>query len=510
MAFDINKLRQQSIFDSSPITDIGGPMGGGGRANYGPSSGYRGGYTGGYGPVEDSAPTFDAQQNPFSSIFGGDQSGGSTQNTQVPQAPQAPSVRDPYDFSQMLQQQLDAINKVYTPTNVDRDRMRGNLDAVPQRNQPGIGRALVAAGLSLKAQDPIKAAESVLYAPYHREMADWTAKNQPFYQAAQLENQANINERTLAGNVVNSMSQNARIASQERIANEKNETALIRANAYAAKMQGAEVTIDEGSGQVVATYPGRNGQPARVEYLGKVPGSSTAAELANIRGGYNVEASAARAMSAEEIARMRGYETVIIDGKLYVIDPNTKQVYPYTGTGGAPTGGTTTGIPSGNQRPETRQQLEVQRQERMRELANSPDHRKWFTEDPKTGLLTPKPKPPDPSSAWTDASRQRMEQDLRHWEWVQGQINPGFRGTPTQPAQPPPAPPAQQPVNGPASQGLGPSRIPMPSTDGPGQTNVGSGVVVQQDRDPNNHNHQRRVLGDGRIQESWDGGRTWR
>ena len=158
----------------------------------------------------------------------------------VPSSGRAGVAPDP-GLSDSIRRSMDAINQVYTPETTDRDRLRALMDAAPEREAPSFGRALVAGGLSLKAADPIAASESVMMAPHRRNMADWLAKTDPFHKTAQLEQQANVNERTLAGNVVNAETQARRIEMQERNNQARNEAAMIRARA-------AKLTAELGRG----------------------------------------------------------------------------------------------------------------------------------------------------------------------------------------------------------------------------------------------------------------------
>jgi hypothetical protein len=121
-----------------------------------------------------------------------------------------------------LQAIMDALNQGYTPDYTSRDRFNQHLDAAPQRGKPSFARKLVASGMSLKADDPIGTAEKVMYAPYLRDQAEWTSKNAPYAQAAQLENVANTQERTLVGNA-------ATAASAQRRADVQAENARLRA-----------------------------------------------------------------------------------------------------------------------------------------------------------------------------------------------------------------------------------------------------------------------------------------
>jgi len=154
-----------------------------------------------------------------------------------------------------MQRTIDAINRIYRPEYTSRDRYNRLLDAAPEREGPGVMRGLAAFGMGLSAKDPESALnvhERVLYAPHHRNMADFAAKTGPFGNAAQYENTANINERTLAGNVVTAQTQADRLAESARQADQKNEVA--RMIAIARQATAAKWTIKEVGDRMIA-YP---------------------------------------------------------------------------------------------------------------------------------------------------------------------------------------------------------------------------------------------------------------
>ena len=105
----------------------------------------------------------------------------------------------------------------YTPETQDRDRLRSLMDAAPQREPPGWLRGLSAIGVGLGSKDVgegLKNMEAVNFAPHRRDMADWTAKTEPYLKTAELENRGNINERTLAGNMLVAQTNADRIEAQ--------------------------------------------------------------------------------------------------------------------------------------------------------------------------------------------------------------------------------------------------------------------------------------------------------
>ena len=281
--FGIDLLRQQNMFDQ-----YGGDVG--------------------YNPINQdySAPMqMDQGYNPPSPPI----------MNQPVMDPRQPNLSGPsYD------ELMSMVNKAYTPDTTARDRFNNLLNSFPERNEPSFARRLVAGGMGLDAraakQNPLATMEGVMYAPYMRDVSAWKEQAGPDYQALQAENAANVNERNLAANILNAKTQGDRWAAQANYQNERNriaeekvssqhEIGLIRANAYKAKNEGATVKIDPGSGQVVATWP-----TGKVEYLGKVPGSSTAAELADIRGSWAVEAAKTRGEATLGAAKIHAGATL--------------------------------------------------------------------------------------------------------------------------------------------------------------------------------------------------------
>jgi hypothetical protein len=400
---DIQRLRQQYIFQ--PTEDIsGGDMG------YGPSMDY------GEAPPEYGGGYNDTSQNPFdrppTSMPAEASSGQAGMGAPPPVAP--PQVPG----GSSLQETLDAINRVYTPENVDRDRLRKLMDAAPERQAPSFGRALVAGGLSLKAQDPIATAEKVLYAPHYRNMADWTAKVDPYYKTAELENRANINERTLAGNVVTAQTQADRIASQEKIAAEKNRVAEIRARALDFKARGYEIKVlgDE----VVGFSP----DGKRIS-LGSSGGMDEADKI-RLEGKYKVEAAEASGKSAlDRITAAGGQIVVMPDGSLRVINPRT---VPPTNT---PVPGSTPGAPPTKLGGAPKENILDKRRRENDTLQTiyqtDPGNRKYITK--KTdGTYTFKNRPVvTPESGWgwwhTD---QVTEADVKAYDDLRKEVDPSY------------------------------------------------------------------------------------
>ena len=245
MAYGIRDIRKNSIFDQygQGMDDM--------SMDYGSDS---------YGirplpppePYEVTPPKELFGREPVPSMYGP----GETIAPQASSGQAGMGAPRTYDYRDTL----GLIDKTFTPDFTDRDRLRKLMDAAPEREAPSFARALVAGALSQKAADPVATSEAVMYAPHRRNMADWTAKADPFYKTAELENRQNINERTLTSNVINADTQARRIEENARQADQKQEVArtraeadMIRARAIEYKNRGATVT--KAGSRLIATFP---------------------------------------------------------------------------------------------------------------------------------------------------------------------------------------------------------------------------------------------------------------
>ena len=242
----------------------------------------------------------------------------------------APSPSKGQTFQDYIQQ----MNEGYTPDYTSRDRLNKLLDAPPERSAPGWARALTAAALSVKAQDPIKTAEQVMYAPYMRDVEEWKTRADPYLKSAELENRQNINERTLVSNAATAYS----AAERNRVAEEnnqmKNSIAVVRNNIQQAKNSGLKI---EKAGD---RFIGINPQTGQRYDLG-ASGGMTREEEINALGEWRVEA--ARQAGADAMGRTiaAGAENVTApDGSIVRTNPRDPSAP-------APPRGSTR-VPSGN------------------------------------------------------------------------------------------------------------------------------------------------------------------
>jgi len=382
--------------------------------------------------------------------------------SQSVQGPPAPTM-DPG-----LKSIIDQMNAGYTPDYTSRDRLNRLLDAPPERNKPSWARKLVAGGLSLKSEDPIATAEKAMYAPYLRDQAEWTGKTAPFAQAAQLENTANIQERTLVGNAATAHAAQVRADTQQRIADAKNETAQkraendnIRARAYAAKNNG--YTIHKAGDR----YIGINPQGQRID-VGPSGGLDRETEL-DIMGEWGVKRAEAQGAAAVDTARAgaqaTGRDLIVVNGVTHRYNPDTMEYEPVRGLPqGTPTRPGTP--PRGGNEP-----LDVLRERNNKFLSIADQYpqiaEKWFTPPASPGDNWRLKPPPEPSF-WSD-----KKDEIAEYAKVRQLL--GIDPTPTEQVAPPqqggsiPAPPG-------TNSGLGPQNVPVPKPAPVGGTNP---------RDPN-------------------------
>ena len=455
MAYDIGRLRQQNL------------MGGYDQLTPGAGGNYM---------EENSNPTSPYTPGPGLESIGAQQDRdtilGPTGEPLNQGGIQAPTI-DPVGATPTrsngptLKETIDAINAGYSPDYTSRDRLNALLNEAPTRQAPGWGRALVAAGMSIKAQDPIATAEKVMYAPYMRDVEEWKTRADPYYKAAELENRQNINERTLVSNAATAYS----AAERNRIAQENNESknqiGLIRANAYRAKQMGAEVKIEQG--MVVAVYPDR------IEHLGRVPGTSTDAELADIRGKYQVQAAREAAKGAGERSNAAGSEFYTTPSDEIVVgNPRTGQV--------PPKGSTRTGT---DRPPSATNTLETRRQEQDRmDDAYTGDRttaQKYMTGNSRQGY-TWKARPEVGSGkTFGYFGTGVTEADVKAYDDFRSSVDPNYK---------------------PPTKGLGPStRVLNP--DGTEST------VPKKDGESPNVRYQVSKTDKNRIRRTRDGGKTW-
>ena len=253
-------------------------------------------------------------------------------NIQMSPAPPQQSSAPSSDFLSML----DALQKARPFETRASDRFNNLLDNAPERQEPNFMSRLAGAGAYLGNKSRgipggYEAQEKAMYAPYYREMMDWTAKTQPFQQAATVENTGNVNERNLMGNFLTAASNRAETAQRADAAREREDTIRARdannlkiqqeRNAILkAKEEGVEF---ETRGEfIIATYPNgkvvntgvrtTNFSPFELENLRQkgrmaLQGLENAGSAANasIRAGAGTGAGAGKAVDPKDVNIIR-------------------------------------------------------------------------------------------------------------------------------------------------------------------------------------------------------------
>jgi hypothetical protein len=449
MATNFARLRQQNLFPEIPDINAGIM----GEINL-PDVDFGG------NPYDMGQVNLPSPNEPY---FGG--------NYEVQNDPRSyvnPTIAGPNSVGAGTAQNLmDVINQIYTPETTSRDRFNRLLDAAPEREGPGLMRGLAAFGMGMGAKDPLdtlKVHEQVMYAPHHRNMADWTAKTQPFGQAAQFENTANINERTLAGNVATNITnqqrydqQNAINEEKNRISQERAESDRIRAQAYDFKQRNPNWIIKTDGPRVMAYNPADPSQ--RPIDLG-ASGNMTEADKINLQNYGRIEAARQMGVNAAATAGINQSERwQDAQGNVYNLDPSqvgdarTMGLRPVTP--GAPQ------FPSGTIRPVPNPSSaavnpRVARNDKFRQFADErPDlAAKWLVPPiSATGDWGIKP-PPGPSGGFMGWGRSIDPNAINEYNQVRQAL-----GLPPIPAST--APVQQQgPPQAVAKPGIGPSVAP--------------------------------------------------
>jgi len=407
MAYNIRNLRQQSIFDDYPSMNI---MDGTSLYEQQPDN------DPGFTRTEPSSydpPYNDPGIQPFDpSKFG--------PNIPIQQPPPRVSQNNsPYD----IQQTVDAINKVYTPETRAGNRFNTLLDNAPVREEPSLMRRFAAAGVGLGNRTRgipggLGEQEKVLYAPYIRDMMEWTAKTTPFSQAAQQENTANVNERTLAGNVVQSITAANRQADQSRIADERNQTAqekirsaeriaILRNNVDRMKQGGWK--FETKGPEVIATRTNPDTGQAEVVPTGVKTGELSQFELENLKGEWNVKAREASGAASTKAATIRATITMEDEaGNLFTFDPTTRDLKPKSGSDAEPQGHLRqVARPGGGAaKPPTATDDAKRRQNAIQSVYdNNPEYRQWID------INTFQIKPPPSGGVMGTSAKQKRDYD---------------------------------------------------------------------------------------------------
>lgn len=241
---DINNLRQQNLFANYGMGNVGF------QNPYAPPEPQLNPFAQQPGQQPENANPFSALRNPFgvSNV-----SNVSTQPT-TPKKPSSTDLR-----SNDIEDLVGLTNRLYTPETRATERFNKLLDEAPELNNPSLARSIFGGminfGANAKGKDIMDNSDRVNYAPYAREQAIWDKRAGPYQQAAQLENTANINERTLAGNMATQLNTMQRNRQTEENNAERNRIAEIRATAYAFKARNPNWIIKEQGERTIAYNP---------------------------------------------------------------------------------------------------------------------------------------------------------------------------------------------------------------------------------------------------------------
>lgn len=308
---------------------------------------------------------------------------------------------EPSPTSMTFDEMMAEVDRRYKPRTQAQEGFSQLLGAYPQRNKPGLARKLTAVGAGIGAgrrrQDPFETQERVLYAPYMRDVEDWKHKVQPSYQAAQLENIANANERQLAGNILTNQRQQAATESRERIAAETNRIREIRAEAYdiAQRAKAAGWKIITTGPRIIAV----NTDGERRD-LG--PNDLSERQRIILEGEWDEIAAEARGRAALDVAERREHPDLIIGGKLHIWD-TARQTYVEKMPGPEGAKVTEVGKPPS---PHPRDETEAEKQRVTDRYNKHPEDRKWFMIGPNKDLIM-KPR---------DHKDVKSDEDRRHWD----------------------------------------------------------------------------------------------
>ena len=378
---------------------------------------------------------------------------------QEPQNPDLPEYRSWENALPSQQQEpqpeqedwLTRVNRLYKPETFASDRFNKFIDQYPQRQEPNWKGKLAGslAGLgNIRMRQPggIEAAEKAMYAPYYRDMADWKEKSQPYYQAANLERQSNIQERQLIGQGVAAETARAKLESQEKIAADKARISEIRARAYDFKQRG--YTIKVLGDEVVGISP-----DGRRISLGN-SGGLDEAEKIRLEGSWDVKAAEARGKAALEAGEQRAWEYYQQDGKTYRMNKATGEKEEVPDLPGGPL--TKPGTPGRG----TSENYVKERNYKLQQLADQHPEYLEFLEAPKSANDSWKIAAP-PTRGWeresTFNTRMQKYNEMRK---ILGLSPVGGAAPKKEESKTTTPPPTAKPES---TQGIGPTRIPAKS-----------------------------------------------
>ena len=462
MAYNVGQLRKQNLLDQYGV---------GSSTRYG-SQAQQGGMFDDQlpGPYQDDqfsrgVPTFGGPTQPDQGVI---------QRERIEPVGQ-PDTDDDYEDPN---DQVLRLMQQYTPETTDRDRLRALMDSVPQREEPGLLRRLSAFGMGLGQKDPLAVHEGVMYAPYHRDMADWTAKAEPYYKTAQLENQANTQERTLTGNLLTADAAGKRVAQQEKAANQRYEVAIDRNRIARYKAEhGPDWIVDARNGPTVMMYNKVTGEPKdtgiSTRYMSEADKIEAETQgridVARERGAQDRQTAETRGEQTRETNRERPpqpYTNTDPQGNKSTLIWDTEKG-TWVSAPGIPEGSSLTRIGTPSNAPKkTAKDVELEEQQKYRGIYNRyPQYqsKKFFKQTPD-GTLIPQKRP---TYGWvpTDAD----DADMAEWDKFNALITPDYV-PPSSGNAPKSAAPAQ--TKPPEQYNFGPQQFAPPNSGGGNRFNA--------------------------------------
>lgn len=250
------------------------------------------------------------------------------------------------------------LNQLYQPETEASKRFTELATNFPKRESPSFLRR-IGASLVSKGKGGPQAAERALYGPFYRNVADWQMQIEPAYQAANLERQSNVNERTIANQMLGRELETRRIDETERTHKANEAIRQQRADIYALRSARPNLKFDTSGPTVLAMDPD-NGQ---VTDTGVPTGALTEVDKLMLQNQHRM--SQINAQGIEQ----RKTENVRQEGRLEAIEKRE------AGIRTRPPRTTATG-----NRPELPTQTKVRQYNAARELYNSrPDLRPFIT-----------------------------------------------------------------------------------------------------------------------------------
>lgn len=193
----------------------------------------------------------------------------------------------------------------YQPDTRASDMLYQMINQMPQRNQPGIGRKILASIGGIGGGP--KLADQMLYQPYYQQMQDWQTKLGPIEKLASEERMGNINMRQLYDAMMRDKSAGERLdiqkSAEERKAKEGEANIAIRkqrAATYDFKARNPNHVIKQDKdGNLIGINP----QDDSVQYITDEDGNPIKGDKLSDYDKLNLQIS-----GQKEVARVRGEE----------------------------------------------------------------------------------------------------------------------------------------------------------------------------------------------------------